>query len=249
MPGPRMYQQIAHQIQEMIDSGAYPPNTRLPGERELAEKFGVSRVVIREAEISLEAHGRVEIKVGSGVYVRAPDPLLDSSFTSISAFDLTQTRMLFEAEIAAFAAESISDEQIKSLQSTIDQMKSTPDDPSAADEADREFHMLIAKATGNEANVLITQKLWQVRTQVESIREIHAAVCNSNPSVRIQEHADILKALRARDPKAAREAVRKHYSRLIKALLDASEVKAIEEAKLRSLINRRRYLNPIHESV
>ena len=57
----RLYQTVAEKILEMIASGSYPPGTRLPGERELADRFQVSRVVIREAEISLEAIGHLEI--------------------------------------------------------------------------------------------------------------------------------------------------------------------------------------------
>ena len=66
MVSKRLFQSVAEQIAELIDEGAYPPGTRLPGERELAEKLGVSRVTIREAEIALQAVGRLEIKTGSG---------------------------------------------------------------------------------------------------------------------------------------------------------------------------------------
>jgi len=62
----RLYHTVANQLLEMIDSGVFPPGSRLPGERELAKRFGVSRVSVREAEIALQAQGRVEIKVGSG---------------------------------------------------------------------------------------------------------------------------------------------------------------------------------------
>jgi len=65
----RLYHTVANKLLELMDSGVFPPGSRLPGERELAKRFGVSRVSIREAEIALQAQGRVEIKVGSGVYV------------------------------------------------------------------------------------------------------------------------------------------------------------------------------------
>jgi len=65
----RLYHKISYQILEMIDSGIFQPGVRLPGERELGEKFGASRVSIREALIYLEAQGRIEIKMGSGAYV------------------------------------------------------------------------------------------------------------------------------------------------------------------------------------
>lgn len=76
MSSKRLFQSVAEQIACLIDEGAYPPGTRLPGERELAEKLGVSRVTIREAEIALQAVGRLEIKTGSGVYVSEKKPLV-----------------------------------------------------------------------------------------------------------------------------------------------------------------------------
>ena len=63
----RLFQTIADQITEAIRSREFLPGARLPGERELAERFGVSRVTIREAEIALQARGLVRIKTGSGV--------------------------------------------------------------------------------------------------------------------------------------------------------------------------------------
>ena len=68
----RLYHSVADQIMKLIKDGAFPPGTRLPGERELAERFNVSRVTVREAEIALQALGFISIKTGSGVYVLDP---------------------------------------------------------------------------------------------------------------------------------------------------------------------------------
>ena len=67
--GERLFQGIADEIVGLIQSGAFPRGSRLPGERELAERFKVSRVTIREAEIALQAKGVLNIRTGSGVYV------------------------------------------------------------------------------------------------------------------------------------------------------------------------------------
>ena len=61
----RLYQSVAKQIRDAIDCGEFPVGARLPGERELAERFNVSRVTIREAEIALEALGWISIRTGS----------------------------------------------------------------------------------------------------------------------------------------------------------------------------------------
>ena len=99
-----LYHTIAEKLAQQIDAGKYPPGSRLPAERELAEQFNVSRVTIREAEIALQAVGRIVIKTGSGVYVRETEDELNRTFPEISAFEVTEARALFESEAAALAA-------------------------------------------------------------------------------------------------------------------------------------------------
>src|SRR5215467_13055063 len=65
----RLYRQIADQIARLIASGEFPPGARLPAERELATSLGVSRASVREAIISLEMGGLVEVRVGTGIFV------------------------------------------------------------------------------------------------------------------------------------------------------------------------------------
>ena len=238
----RLYQKVANNILEMITSGAYPPGTRLPGERELAERFSVSRVVIREAEISLEALGHVEIKVGSGVYVREPSQTSSGRLPKVSAFELTQTRLLFELELAALAATEITAEQIEELERTIAVMEDTPQDSPESDEADRVFHLTIAKASGNTANYYIMENLWRMRVELPEVKEMYAAVCVEDSYSRVDEHEAILNALKARNPDQARKAMRAHFSRLIENLLIATEQHAIEEARRRANANREKYL-------
>ena len=238
----RLYHSIARAILEMIDSGLYPPGARLPGERDLAERFNVSRVVIREAEISLEAIGQLEIKVGSGVYVRELPTPVGFAFPNISPFELTQTRLLFEPECAALAAKLITDEQIAELEATIEIMATAPVDSAEGEQADMDFHLLIAKATGNQANIFFLQTLWRMRTEIEAVHQVYSAVCHEDSSHRVNEHSDIMEALRKRDSDAAREAMHGHFSRLLEALLDASEQQAIEDAKRKSNAARLRYL-------
>ncbi|MBL4871626.1 MAG: FadR family transcriptional regulator, partial [Robiginitomaculum sp.] len=109
MADKRLYHKIANQILELIDSGVFPPGSRLPGERDLAKKFGVSRVSVREAEIALQARGRIEIKVGSGAYVLDGSDQQANGLPKVGPFELTEARALFEAESAALAAPIISE--------------------------------------------------------------------------------------------------------------------------------------------
>lgn len=238
----RLFQKVADKILGMIKSGSYPPGTRLPGERELADRFQVSRLVIREAEISLEALGHVEIRGGSGVYVCEPDPANLGRLPNVTAFELTQARLMFESESAALAARVITDEQIHELEQTIVRMSDATHDMPDGDDADRSFHLLIAKASGNTAIMYIMERLWRMRTELDEVRQVYSGVCVQGSSHRVEEHEAILDALRERNPEKARRAMRIHFSRLIEALLVASEHQAIEEAKHRSSVDRDKYL-------
>jgi len=88
----RLFQDIAERIAAMIAEGTFPPGSRLPGEREMAERLGVSRVTIREAEIALQAQGLVRIKTGSGVYVCDRGEHGMGALPAVSAFELTEAR-------------------------------------------------------------------------------------------------------------------------------------------------------------
>ena len=168
MTSKRLFQSVAEQIAGLIDDGAYPAGTRLPGERELAEKLGVSRVTIREAEIALQAVGRLEIKTGSGVYVSESAPVHSAALPKASAFEVTEARLLVESESAALAARNISDEGIAKLAGLVEQMRSG--DQQAADEADEKFHMTIAEASNNAAMVHTIQSLWRMREEIPEVK-------------------------------------------------------------------------------
>ncbi|MEC7290805.1 MAG: FCD domain-containing protein, partial [Pseudomonadota bacterium] len=139
----------------------------------------------------------------------------------------------------------ISDEQIAQLEETIERMEKYPQDSEEADEADRVFHMTIAKASGNTANYFIMENLWRMRVELPDVRDMYAAVCDEDSYKRVDEHAAILTALKEHNPDKARKAMRAHFSRLIENLLVASEQHAIEEARRRSSANREKYLKSV----
>mgnify|MGYP002641339799 CR=1 FL=1 len=99
--GKRLYRQVADKMLMMIESGEYPAGSRLPAERELAEKFGVSRPTIREAVIALESKGRVAVKTGSGVYVLEAKVAIEGLGQSISPFELIESRVFRASERAS----------------------------------------------------------------------------------------------------------------------------------------------------
>ena len=241
MGGRRLFQSVAEQIAGMIDDGVFPPGSRLPGERELAERLGVSRVTIREAEIALQAVGRIAIKTGSGVYVSEQPRVGLAALPHVSAFEVTEARLLFEAEAAALAAQQIDDAELDRLGELIEQMRTCEGEE--ADQADEAFHRTIAEASKNSAILHTIQSLWRMREDIPEVKAAYEDVCVHDGDMRMQEHRAVYDALCARDPQAAREAMRDHFRRLIENMLDATERKALEEVQQRVSQSRERFLS------
>ena len=237
----RLYHTVAKEIRTLIEQGVYAPGSRLPGERALAEQFEVSRVTVREALISLQTLGIVQIRTGSGVYVSEGGALAPFFAPDASAFELTQARLLIESEAAALAAPDISDETLEELGTLIEKME-TSDSEEEANLADRDFHLTIAAASENQVVIHIVEMFWKMRMEQDSIVAAYHAVCSRDVAKRGEEHAEVLEALRARDANASRLAMRTHFRRLIESMLDVSEEKALEEVKQRAAETRQRYL-------
>src|SRR5690348_13515148 len=112
-PSNRLYQHVARELVAAIAAGRYAIGDRLPAERELALEFDVSRPTVREAIIALEAQGLVEVRLGSGAYVRQI-PGQPIGF-GITAFEVVEARLLVEGEGAALAAAQITDDELETL--------------------------------------------------------------------------------------------------------------------------------------
>src|SRR5271163_2662901 len=103
----RLYLQIADQIRSLITAGEFSPGSRLPAERELAKRFGVSRPSMREALIALEVEGYVDVRPGSGIVVRTPSSVALDGSGEEGPLEVLRARMLIEGEIAAEAAKEM----------------------------------------------------------------------------------------------------------------------------------------------
>ncbi|MBU3020570.1 FadR/GntR family transcriptional regulator [Aestuariibacter sp. A3R04] len=222
----RRFWAVVEKLESLIDQGVYSVGSRLPAERELADAYDVSRPTIREAIIALEVRERVEVKTGSGVYVTS-NGNSNKPTKPISAFELTQARALVEAEAAALAAATIKESELSELKQTLDDMAN----PEQADEADQRFHEIISQATRNNAIVMSIHNLWSLRRNEPQIIAAYADVCSQGSEQRLKEHRAIYDAIAERDSAAARKAMHNHFNRLINALFEASEAKALEEIK------------------
>lgn len=134
---------------------------------------------------------------------------------------------MVEGEAAALAAATISSEELEALKQTLVEMKS----PEKADEADQRFHQIISQATRNNAIMLSVENLWALRRSVPQVIAAYSDVCSQGEEQRLQEHTLIYDAIESKDSAGARRAMHQHFNRLINALFDASEAKALEEIK------------------
>lgn len=238
----RLYQSVAKQIRDAIESGEFPVGARLPGERELAERFNVSRVTIREAEIALEALGWISIKTGSGVYVLSRDAHGVGRLPDVTAFDLTAARAVIEAEAAALAAANIDEAGLAELEILIAAMSDPSSSDAEAAVADQKFHEAIARISGNPVVEHCIKLIWRMRNELPKVKQVYASVCHHDWDSRTHEHVAILSALRNRDPQASRAAMRDHFHRLFEAMLAAEEAEALAEVRRKTQHDRDRFM-------
>jgi len=212
----RLYRQIADQIRTLIGSGEVARGARLPAERDLARQLGVSRPSLREAIIALEVEGLLDVRVGSGIYVtpvsgggRAAH--LSGEIAGDSGpFEVIRARWMIEGECAALAGKNATAAQLRAIKKAhANLLRESKRHPNPLD-ADRAFHVAIAQATGNSALELVVQTLWDQRVgplyRALEIKLEYPAMASDTTD----EHEAVLDAILARDPAAARAAMRRH---------------------------------------
>ena len=212
---PRLYRRIADEIVRRIDDGTFPPGRRLPAERELAHRLGVSRSSLREALGALEMEGRLEIRVGAGAFVmakRAPRPAGRRDAAEVSPFDVLSARRLVEGEAAALAARHATPAQVRAIASAFARLAADMRANRLGSPADREFHLRIAAASGNGALALVIERLWSEAAQPLNVRIERLFVTRGRRRDNVGEHRAVLDAIRNGDPAAARLAMRTHLA-------------------------------------
>lgn len=229
---PRLYTGVLNKMLRLIDSGEFPAGGRLPPERELAERFNVSRPTIREAIIALEVLNRVRVKTGSGIYVLEHHSTNGKDLDSISPWELTESRALIEGEAAALAATHITDEELRQLEDSLHEMADENVQGELAEgDADKKFHRIIAQSTRNAMLVSIVENMWFVRNNAPQVSRAYKAICEQDGTKRIEEHREIFDALSRRDAKAARAAMHQHFALILNKLIATTEAEKVEKAR------------------
>lgn len=212
----RLYRQVADQLRALIDSGEYPVGSRLPTERDLAEQLKVSRPTVREALIALEVEGRVRIRVGSGIYVIEPAALALSLPTSgliEGPFELLRAREFIEGAIAEQAARVATSENIERIDASLAAMAKVEHPGEASMIHDRAFHVAVAGSLDNAVLVRVVGELFDQRLNPYFAKLAHYFENPESWRAALAEHQAIRDAIVARDPDAARIAMRDHLAR------------------------------------
>jgi len=209
-----MYRVVADRIQQLIIDDKIRPGQRLPSERELSIQLSVSRASLREALIALELGGVVEVRGGSGVYVsEQPDGGSGLPEAGPGPFEVQSARKLIEAEVAAIAARTATDGAIDAILVAVLEMERSHANKSSNEQADRNFHLAIARATGNSALVGVVETLWNQRGRLWHKLKEHFQTEDLRQQT-LTDHRHILEAIAAHNPAAARHAMRSHLERV-----------------------------------
>ncbi len=230
----RLYRQIAEQLSTLIANGEYAPGARLPAERDLAAAMGVSRASVREAIISLEVAGVIEVRVGTGIFVmRASSRAAPvGNDDGPGPFELLAARSLVEGEIAALAAREAKRADVDALNAAIAKMESNVDDFAVREGTDKAFHLALASATRNGALELVVDGLWGQRAELWGRMQHHY----HTPALALQtirDHRAIAKAVAAHDAAGARAAMHRHLARVAREF-QREKVDAGASVKLRT---------------
>src|SRR3712207_4043406 len=159
---------IFEDIRSAIQSGQLAVGTRLPSEALLAERYGVSRPIVREALRSVQALGLTETRTGSGTYVVADTPRLEFVYGSFSARDLMEARPCIEVPAAGWAARRRTEHQLVTLLELCEAMDEE-EEPHQWVLLDSRFHAVIAEASGNAVFVKIVADVREALTRQSEV--------------------------------------------------------------------------------
>ncbi len=216
----RLYQQVAEQVAGLIRGGELAPGSRLPAERDLAKRMGVSRPVLREALISLEIAGLVEVRTGSGAYVAAAPSPAKLTVSGPSTFGILAARRLVEGEVAAQAADTATPAQLANLRTLIEAQRIALEAGKPGHDEDERFHCAIAAMTDNEVLVGIVRTLWADMASPVFHRLARPSDGQRKADATLADHHRLVSALAARDGAAARQAMHDHLRHTEAWLLD-----------------------------
>lgn len=218
-------------VTEQIASGALNPGDKLPTESQLMVTLGVSRTVIREAISRLQAGKTIETRHGIGSFVLEPQRKqlgieMVPATTLRDVLSILELRISLETECAGLAAHRAKPEDLARMRAALDAIEATRHNGLDSVEADLQFHISVARATGNRYFVDILTQMGSAlipRNRLDS-----AGIARTKPDAYLSlvnlEHKSILEAILRHDAEGARAAMRMHLSNSRERLRRANEI-------------------------
>lgn len=229
-----LYEQIAEQIKNEISSGRLQPGEKLPSERDLAAKLGVSRVPVREALGMLRLMGIVETKYGSGAVVKGLeksliletiDMLLESE--TDAKLEITEARLVLEVGAVKLACLRRTENDLKRLRETIDGMKADIEKGSSPVDNSLEFHSCVLRASKNKVMFKMAMMFADLLRETRKLSMNRAG----RPQSALEEHIKILDAIERKDPATAAMLMEHHLMDTQKGVEAAAAESRILEHK------------------
>jgi len=212
--------QVFAQLRDRIVAGAWPPGSKMPSENELTRALGVSRVTLREALHMLASLGLVESRQGGGTFVKAysGEILLSPLFPMIALdkldlLNVLEYRRIVEKGTAALAAEKAGEPELAGLAAAYREMLRCKGNPHEFARADLDFHLALARATGNPIVIKINDIIKSVLGA-----SMDRIVASLGVSDGLSYHRRILAAVKARRPALAESLMEEHLLRTIRRL-------------------------------
>lgn len=215
----RVSQAIVDQVKMLLRQGRLKPGDRLPSERELCERFGVSRVTVREALRVLEAGGLIDIRVGAhgGAFVTTPTSqqigagLADLlNLSPLTALEVTEARQVFELGIVPLVVERATDEDVAALRELLKEHRTALEAGEYTMSMSADFHTRVAAATHNPAIEMLVQSFHGPLLMSLLEAQVVAPLMGHRGT---EEHAAFIDAIAARDTDRALGIMREHLQR------------------------------------
>jgi GntR family transcriptional repressor for pyruvate dehydrogenase complex len=213
----RIAEEIADRIRRLLLDGTLPGDRPLPGERQLAARFAVSRGSVRDALRVLETIGLIETRHGQGTFPRELDvDRLVVPLASVLSYcrdlrdELLDVRRMFEPAVARVAASRIGDDDVAELERLIDVQRRKLRTGGSAIAEDTEFHATLARATHNSVVVRLMETLNDllIESRKQTLKQ------KGRPARSLEGHEAVVAALRQRDPDAAARAMHRHIDQI-----------------------------------
>jgi len=220
----KSFSDVATELRQSIENGAYQRFERLPPSRKLAEDLGVARNTLRDALYQLEAEGLLETRAGSGTYVTAAEQdRVPAAVEDATPLELIDARFALEPHICRLCVLNGRREDFELLDTLCRSMEAATDNPVAFAEADTRFHRALAAATRNTLLIWLIGQINTVRALEEWTRMRHLTLDDQIIRQYNAQHREILNALRSREPERAAVKMKGHLETARLSLMRAAE--------------------------